>query len=75
MLRRIRVWAVLTVCVLATSLASAAEDVLRLVPDSAAGLVVINRPAALDAKIQSAGPADADSCTQPVDDGQAAAWY
>ena len=35
--------------------APAAEDILRLVPDSALGLVVVNRPAAADAKLQALG--------------------
>jgi hypothetical protein len=33
--------------------APAAEDILKLVPDSASGLVVINDPAAVDAKLQA----------------------
>jgi hypothetical protein len=55
MARRLAVAALLMVCVLlrATSPAPAAEDILKLVPESALGFVVINRPADLDAKLQS----------------------
>jgi uncharacterized protein (TIGR03067 family) len=43
------------VCVLlvAAPLASAAEDILKLVPESAWGFVVVNQPAAADAKLQA----------------------
>ncbi|MGA2622004.1 MAG: hypothetical protein ABSF26_30760 [Thermoguttaceae bacterium] len=44
------------VCVALLSLPlRAAEDILKLVPDSALGLVVVNRPADVDAKLQSLG--------------------
>ena len=34
---------------------SAGEEVLKLVPDLASGFLVINRPAAVDAKLQTLG--------------------
>jgi hypothetical protein len=40
---------------LAASFAAAGEDILMLVPDGASGFLVINRPAAADAKIQALG--------------------
>ncbi len=43
------------VLLLAASAATAADDFLKLVPDSALGFVVINRPAAADAKLQALG--------------------
>ena len=43
-------------CVLCGRVAApAAEEILKLVPDSALGFVVINRPAAVDAKLQALG--------------------
>ena len=54
MTRRFAVAAWLLGCVLLWALpAPAAEDILKLVPESALGFVVLNRPADLDAKLQS----------------------
>jgi hypothetical protein len=55
MTRRFTVDALLIACVLAlaASPAPAAEDILKLVPDSAFGFLAINQPAAVDAKVQS----------------------
>lgn len=54
MIQRFTVAALLLACVIpAASRASAADDFLSLVPDAAAGFVVINQPAALDAKLQT----------------------
>ncbi len=45
-------------CMAAAALpASAADSFLKLVPDAASGFVVINRPAATDAKVQKLGAA------------------
>ena len=41
------------ILLLAASLATAADDYLKLVPDSAWGFVAVNRPAEVDAKIQA----------------------
>lgn len=38
-----------------SALAAATEDVLKLVPDGALGVVVVNRPGAVDGKIQDLG--------------------
>jgi hypothetical protein len=43
------------VMLLAASAAPAADDFLKLVPDSALGFAVINRPAAVDARLQALG--------------------
>ena len=55
MSRRFAITALPMVCVLlvAAPLASAAEDILKLVPESAWGFVVVNQPAAADAKLQA----------------------
>jgi hypothetical protein len=55
--RRITLGLLPAVCLLllAASVATAAEDLLKLVPDSALGFVVLNRPAAVDAKLQALG--------------------
>ncbi len=55
MARRLAITALLMSCALvwAVSPARAAEDILKLVPDSALGFVVVNRPGNLDAKLQS----------------------
>ncbi len=56
MTRRFAPVALLMGCVLlAASFATAAEDYLKLVPDSAMGILVVNDPAVLDAKLQSFG--------------------
>lgn len=56
MTRRFTPVALLTGCVLlAASFAPAAEDYLKLVPDSALGIFVVNDPSALDTKLQSFG--------------------
>ncbi|MGO9113153.1 MAG: hypothetical protein ACLP9L_28295 [Thermoguttaceae bacterium] len=57
MTRRFTLIGLSMACVLflAASAAPAAEDVFKLVPDSALGLLVINRPAAADAKFQALG--------------------
>ena len=54
MIRRFAVAAFLIACVLclSSSLALAAEDVLKLVPDAASGFLLINQPGATDAKLQ-----------------------
>lgn len=55
MTRRFTITALLITCLLflAASFATAAEDVLNLVPDSAWGVLLINQPTALDAKFQT----------------------
>ena len=55
MVRRFTTSGLIMTCVVmwAASRAPAAEDVLKLVPDSASGLLVINHPAAVDAKLQA----------------------
>lgn len=62
MSRRFTVVGLPTACALLLAVAAArcgnapaAEDILRLVPDSALGLVVVNRPAAVDARLQALG--------------------
>ncbi len=56
MTRRFAPVALLMGCVLlAASFAPAAENYLKLVPDSALGILVVNDPAVLDAKLQSFG--------------------
>ena len=57
MFRRFSFIALPMVCalLLTASAAPAAEDFLKLVPDSALGFVVINRPDAADAKLQALG--------------------
>ncbi len=54
MFRRIAPIALLTVCALsAASFAPAAEDYLKLAPEEALGMVAVNDPSEMDAKIQS----------------------
>ena len=55
MIRRFTLTGLPMACVLllAVAAAPAAEDFLKLVPDSALGFVVLNRPAATDAKLQA----------------------
>lgn len=55
MLRRFAMIAPLMACALflAVPFARAAEDILKLVPESAAGFVVVNKPADLDARLQA----------------------
>ena len=56
MTRRFAPVALLMGCVLlAASFAPAAEDYLKLVPDSALGVFAVNDPSALDAKLQTFG--------------------
>lgn len=56
MTRRFAPVALLMGCVLlAASYAPAAEDYLKLVPEGALGVVAVNNPAALDAKLQEFG--------------------
>ena len=57
MTRRFAVFALpfLGILVLAASLATAADDYLKLVPDSTWGFIAVNRPAALDGKLQDLG--------------------
>jgi hypothetical protein len=54
MIRRLAPVVVSLVCLLAATALSAAEDVLKLVPESAQGLVVVNRLADLDSRLQAA---------------------
>ena len=57
MTRRFTFAALAMACVLwlTASRAPAAEDILKLVPDSAWGFLVIHRPDAVDAKLQALG--------------------
>lgn len=67
MTRRFAVAALLTMSLLLTrSPATAADDVLKLVPEGAYGLAVINRPAALDARLQSLGRTMKLPATSPL---------
>jgi hypothetical protein len=55
MVRRFAVVAFLMACALCQFLspASAADDILKIVPDSASGFLAINQPGGLDAKLQA----------------------
>jgi tetratricopeptide (TPR) repeat protein len=57
MTRRHAIAALPIACILflGASLAPAAEEILKLVPDSASGFLLVNHPAAADAKIQALG--------------------
>jgi tetratricopeptide (TPR) repeat protein len=57
MTRRFAIAALTVACMLflAASFAPAGEEILKLVPDGASGFLVINRPAAADAKILALG--------------------
>jgi hypothetical protein len=57
MTRRFTKTALCTVCVLllAASFAPGAENILKLVPESASGLVIINQPGTVSAKLQALG--------------------